>query len=185
MENPSAPPGGHDADALLGTSSLSSAQAEAIHPGILAGAEGVPRHLVHRAVGKVKDTYGVLVQRYGPGYARAIVGAGLVGLPIPVPFSTALTAAPVLAAAEVHRALADKHILQGSVATVTLTAEHIQTLGRHWMEELLHAFAPTADQPGAFEDLIEKKESDLGRPLNEPERRELLARFLLDVESPA
>jgi hypothetical protein len=161
----------------------SSAQAKEIHSGILARAEEVPRHLVHRAVGKVKHTYGVLEQRYGPGYARAIVGAGLVGLPVPIPFSTALTAAPVLAAAEVHRALADKHILQESVATVTLTAEHVQTLGKHWIEELLHVFALTADQPGDFEELLQKKESDLGRPLTDPERRELLTRFLLDAES--
>jgi hypothetical protein len=145
----------------------------------------VPRHLVHRAVGKVKHTYGILVQRYGPGYARAIVGAGLVGLPIPIPFSTALTAAPILAAAEVHRALADKHILQGSMATVALTTEHIQTLGKHWMEELLHVFASTTEQPGDFEDLIRNQESDLGRPLTDPEQRALLARYLLDVESPA
>jgi hypothetical protein len=185
MEQSSVPPGGHDADARPGPSPSPPAQAEEIHGGILAQVEGVPRHLVHRAVGKVKHTYGVLVQRYGPGYARAIVGAGLVGLPIPVPFSTALTAAPVLAAAEVHRALADKHVLREGVATVALTAEHIETLGKHWMEELLHAFASTADQPGDFEDLVQKEESELRRPLTDPERRELLARFLLDMGPPA
>jgi hypothetical protein len=106
-------------------------------------------------------------------------------LPIPIPFSTALTAAPVLAAAEVHRALADKHLLHESVATVTLTAEQIQTLGKHWVEELLHVFASTTDHPSDFEDLVRKKESALGRPLTDPEQRELLARFLLDLEPPA
>src|SRR5262249_42618296 len=151
---------------------------------ILARAENVPRHLVHRAVCKVKHTYGILVQRYGPGYARAIVGAGLVGLPLPIPFSTALTAAPVLAAAEVHRALADKHILQESVATVTLTAEHIEVLGKHWIEELVHVCAATTEQPGDFEDLVLKQESNLGRSLTGAEQRDLLAKYLLDVESP-
>src|SRR6516164_6065389 len=112
MATSSQPPSGQDPAVRLGPSPLTSAPAEEIHSGILAQAQEVPRHLVHRAVGKVKHTYGILVQRYGPGYARAIVGAGLVGLPIPIPFSTALTAAPVLAAAEVHRALADKHIVQ-------------------------------------------------------------------------
>jgi hypothetical protein len=128
----------------------------------------------------VKHTYGILVDRYGPGYARAIVGAGLVGLPIPIPGSTVLTAAPVLAAAEVHRALADKHIVQESVAVVTLTAEQIHTLGRHWVEELLHAFASTTEQPSEFEALMQEQENELGRPLSEPEQRELLVGFLLD-----
>ena len=185
MEKSPELPGGSDPEARPGPSPSSPAQAEEIHSGILAQVEEVPRHLVHRAVGKVKHTYGFLVQRYGPGYARAIVGAGLVGLPIPVPFSTALTAAPVLAAAEVHRALADKHLLQESAATVTLTAAHIETLGKRWMEELLHVFASTTEQHGDFEDLAQKKERDLGRPLTDPEQRELLTRYLLDVEAPA
>jgi hypothetical protein len=185
MEQSSELPSGHDPDARPGPAPFSRAQAEAIHGSILAQVEGVPRHLVHGAVGKVKHTYGILAQRYGPGYARAIVGAGLVGLPLPIPFSTALTAAPILAAAEVHRALADKHLLQEGVATVALTAEQIQTLGKHWIEELLHVVASTTDQPGAFEDLIRKEEGDLGRPLTDPEQRELLATFLLDVEYPA
>src|ERR1700755_3561195 len=79
---------------------LAPVPADELHGGILARAENVPRHLVHRAVCKVKHTYGVLVERYGPGYARAILGAGLLALPLPIPFSSALTAAPVLAAAE-------------------------------------------------------------------------------------
>jgi hypothetical protein len=185
MDNSSGLASGHDADARPCPSPFSAAHAGQIYSSIKARAEGVPRHLVHRAVGRAKHTYGILVDRYGPGYARAIVGAGLVGLPIPVPGSTVLTAAPVLAAAEVHRALADKHILQESVATVTMTAEQIQTLGQHWVEELLRAFASTPDQPSDFEDQIQKKESELRRPLTDLEQRELLAQFLLDVESPA
>jgi hypothetical protein len=174
----------NEPDARPGPSQFSSACAEEIHTDILAQVKDVPRHLVHRAVGRVKHTYGILEQRYGPGYARAIVGAGLVGLPIPVPFATALTAAPVVAAAELHRALADKHLVQESVATVTLTAEHIQTLGKCWIEGLLHDFASTSDQPSDFEELIQKEESDLRRPLTDPEQRQLLAKFLLGRESP-
>src|SRR5262249_41347067 len=151
---------------------------------ILARAENVPRHLVHRAVCKVKHTYGVLVQRYGPGYARAILGAGLLGLPLPIPFSSALTAAPVLAAAEVHRALAETQILPTTAATVTLTVEHIETLGKHWVQELIHVFSTTPEHPGEFETLVHKTEGSLGRPLTEAERRELLAKYLLDVAQP-
>lgn len=161
---------------------LAPTPAEEVHSGILARAENVPRHLVHRAVCKVKHTYGVLVQRYGPGYARAILGAGLLGLPLPIPFSSALTAAPVLAAAEVHRVLADTQILPTSVATVTLTVEHIETLGKHWVQELVHVFSTAPEHPGEFETLVHKTESDLGRALTEPEQQELLAKYLLDVE---
>jgi hypothetical protein len=157
------------------------AEAEEIHQGLLARVEGVPRRLVHRAVGKVKHTYGVLVQRYGPGYARAIVGAGLVGLPVPIPLSSALTAAPVLAAAEVHRALAGRNIVSAAVSGLTLTAEHIQSLGKHWLEELLHGFAEATDHPGEYEALVHQAESAAGRTLTEEEQWELLAKYLEDV----
>jgi hypothetical protein len=85
-----------------------------------------------------------------------------------------------LAAAEDHRALADKHIVQESVAVVTLTAEQIHTLGRYWVEELLQVCAATTEHPGEFEALIHEQESELHRPLTEPEQRELLVNFLLD-----
>ncbi len=154
------------------------ARAEEIHRGLLARAEDVPRCLVHRAVGKVKHTYGLLVQRYGPGYACAIIGAGLVGLPVPIPLSSALTAAPVLAAAEVHRALAGKHIVSAAISSVTLTAEHVQFLGKQWLEDLLHAFGQVIDHPGDYEGLVHEAERAAGRPLTEEEQWELLAKYL-------
>jgi hypothetical protein len=180
-ESPQTPP----EHSVQGSPELrSDGPAEELHSGIFARAEQVPRHLVHRAVCKVKHTYGTLVKRYGPGYARAIVGAGLVGLPLPIPCSSALTAAPVLAAAEVHRALADKHIVPATVATVSLTVEHIETLGKHWVQELLTVFTTVNEQPGEFETLVHKTENDLGRPLTQAEQRELLVKFLVDVENP-
>jgi hypothetical protein len=65
----------------------------------------VPGRLVKKARDKVQNTYTKLEGRYGKGYARAIVAAGVAGLPVPIPGSSAIFAAPLLAVAELHRRL--------------------------------------------------------------------------------
>ena len=115
------------------------------HFHFLAWAERVPHNLLSMARDKVKKSYARLEHRYGPGYAKAIVGAGLAGLPIPIPFSTALTAAPVVAAAELHRALEPEGALAGVRASVELTVEHIDTLGKNFMQELHNEFTGQED----------------------------------------
>jgi hypothetical protein len=113
---------------------------EEVHHRFLGWAVQVPHDLMAKARDKLKTTYGRLEHRYGRGYARAIVGAGLAGLPIPVPFSTALTAAPVIAAAEMHRALGKAGGVEGVTHSVVLTVEEIDALGRHFIQELLQGF---------------------------------------------
>lgn len=66
----------------------------------------LPKRAVRKARDKVRDTYAKLEQRYGPRYARVIVGAGVAGLPVPLPGASVMMAAPVLAVAELHRRLA-------------------------------------------------------------------------------
>jgi DNA-binding beta-propeller fold protein YncE len=156
--------------------------AEPIHHGLLAWMEDVPRHLLHRAVGKVKQTYGVLEQRYGAGYARAILGAGLVALPVPVPGSSALAAAPLLAAAEVHRALAQSGAVGAASSAVVLTAEEIHSVGKRFLQELIHGFPRHAEEPGHFEALVHAREAALGRTLTDAEHRQLLADYLAQAE---
>jgi hypothetical protein len=134
--------------------------------------------LLHRAAGKVKQTYGHLENRYGPGYARAIVGAGLAGLPIPLPGTSLMTAAPVLAAAELHRALSKPGALAAAGTAVDLTVEHIEALGKEFLNELLHGFHPHAEPPGEFDALVRQREGALGRPLTDDEHRRLLAEYL-------
>jgi hypothetical protein len=72
---------------------------------ILRTLRNLPKKAVKKARKKVKDTYGKLEGRYGPGYARVIVGAGVAGLPVPLPGASVAFAAPVLAIAELHRQL--------------------------------------------------------------------------------
>jgi hypothetical protein len=112
-----------------------------VHHHLLAWVAHVPHGLLIKAREKVKATYAVLEHRYGPHYAKAILGAGLAGLPIPVPFSTAITAAPVLAAAEIHRDLVHAGGVQGVIHGVELTAEEIAALGKHFIQEVLQGFA--------------------------------------------
>lgn len=68
----------------------------------------MPGHVVARAKEKVVGKYRKLEARYGRKYALVIVGAGIAGLPIPVPGSSFITAAPVIIAAELHRRLSAK-----------------------------------------------------------------------------
>ena len=68
--------------------------------------KGLPAAAAKKARAKVQSTYERLQGRYGRNYARAIVAFGLAGLPIPLPGSSILMAAPVLAVAELHRRIA-------------------------------------------------------------------------------
>lgn len=61
--------------------------------------------IVARITAKVKDKYAKLEQRYGSRYAKAIIGAALVGLPLPVPGASLALSAPLIAVAELHRQL--------------------------------------------------------------------------------
>ena len=58
---------------------------------------------VARIRDKVTEKYRQLEKRYGSKYAKAIIAAALVGVPLPLPGASFATAAPVLALAEMHR----------------------------------------------------------------------------------
>jgi hypothetical protein len=141
MSEPSEKPGSQEPAGGPSPPGPDPVPAENIHHHFLAWAGHVPGELLARAREKVKATYAKLEGRYGTGYARAIVGAGLVGLPVPVPFSTALTAAPVIAAAEIHRAWNLEGGLAGVGSSVQLTLEEIEAHGKHFVQQLLHEFA--------------------------------------------
>ena len=72
---------------------------------ILRAAVKVPKRFMGKVRDKVKATYAKLDKRYGPRYAKAIVAAGLTGLPVPLPGASVMMAAPVIAVAELHRQL--------------------------------------------------------------------------------
>lgn len=78
--------------------SLGRIEAAANQPGIAGRAVGAVK-------AKIASNYARLSARYGPKYAKAIIGAAIAGAPIPIPGSMAITAAPVLAIAEGHKRL--------------------------------------------------------------------------------
>ena len=129
-----------------------SPRTEEVHRHFLSQLTQLPHHVLVKARDKVKVVYGHLEQRYGPHYAKAIVGAGLAGLPVPVPFSTALTAAPVLAAAELHRDLSRAQILGKVAHGLHLAADEVEMLGKNFIHGLLqqeddHPSPAAADAP--------------------------------------
>lgn len=73
---------------------------------ILRTFRNLPKRAVKKARDKVTTTYQKLEQRYGPGYAKLIVGAGIASLPVPIPGAAVAFAAPMLAVAELHKRLA-------------------------------------------------------------------------------
>jgi hypothetical protein len=145
MAEPTNPPPGPVPDG--GPISADPARIEPEHHHFLAWAEQVPHEMLTRARARLKKSYAQLENRYGTGYARAILGAGLVGLPIPIPFSTAITAAPVVAAAELHRALSPEGALAGVRASVQLTVEQVETLGKHFLGEVVREFSGLFESP--------------------------------------
>jgi HK97 family phage portal protein len=59
--------------------------------------------VMSKAKAAIKAKYQKLSERYGPKFATAIMAAGIAGLPVPLPGSSLLLAAPVIAAAEIYR----------------------------------------------------------------------------------
>jgi|GEM_PF-5345306 len=61
-----------------------------------------PRDLVSGVNNSVRRAYTGLENRYGPSMAKAIIGAGIAGLPLPIPGSEFVTAAIPLGIAELN-----------------------------------------------------------------------------------
>ena len=108
----------------------------------LARAKELPAATYAWAKAKVQGRYAGLERRYGRKYAVAIMGAGLAGLPLPVPGSSLLTAAPVVAIAELHTRLSRSGRLaeaaEGrSPAEPQLSAEELARLGAAFVRRCL------------------------------------------------
>ncbi len=65
----------------------------------------LPKKAMQTAARAVQGKYEKLKARYGKKAAMAIMAAGIAGLPLPVPGSSLITAAPVIALAEAYRYL--------------------------------------------------------------------------------
>lgn len=118
-------------------------------------AANIPAAIAKKAKDKVVEKYQKLSGRYGSKMAVAIIVAGIAGLPLPVPGSSLLTAAPVIAAAEIMRALRKSvKAAEDDDEFEDLTDEEIAKLGKEWMQELLDEWLD--ENP----DLVEKSDDE-------------------------
>lgn len=95
-------------------------------------AKKLPAKVLDKARTYVKTKYAKLESRYGRKMAIAIMAAGVAGLPLPVPGSSLLTAAPIIAVAELHRWYSSKELSDADV----------ERIGKAWMRELLDGWVP-------------------------------------------
>lgn len=96
----------------------------------------IPAKAYHAAKTRVAAKYQQLEGRYGRSMAVAIMTAGVAGLPLPVPGSSLITAAPVIAVAELIRHFKGP-LAPTLIESEELSQEEIERLGKEWIEELL------------------------------------------------
>jgi len=98
----------------------------------------VPPAAWHKVSGEVATRYHSLEGRYGRPTAIAILSAGIVGTAVPLPGTTVLAVAPLIALAELHHQLVAAPDPGGApwVAKIHLAESEILHLGRQWMQDL-------------------------------------------------
>jgi hypothetical protein len=98
----------------------------------------VPPAAWHKVSGAVATRYHSLEGRYGRPTAIAILSAGIVGTAVPLPGTTALAMAPLIAVAELHHQLVAAPGPGGASwgAKIHLAESEILHLGRQWMQDL-------------------------------------------------
>jgi hypothetical protein len=97
----------------------------------------VPPAVWHKVSDAVAARYRPLEERYGRPTAIAIVSAGIVGTAVPLPGTTVVAVAPVLAAAELHHRLVAQGLdIVSLVQKIHLDESEILHLGRQWMHDL-------------------------------------------------
>lgn len=99
-------------------------------------AKAVPAAIMTKAKDKAKSTYTKLEGRYGKPAALAIIGAGILGAPLPIPGSSLMTAAPVLAAAELYLRMKGHKSIAYMLKGTDWTDQMLMEEGRKFIEEL-------------------------------------------------
>ncbi len=101
----------------------------------------VPTAVWDKVSGTVATRYHTLEHRYGRPTALAILSAGLVGTAVPLPGTTFIAMAPVIAVAELHLHLVAEAGPDASlVQRVHLAESELLHLGRQWMQDLAGVF---------------------------------------------
>jgi hypothetical protein len=110
------------------------------HAATLAGrAKALPAKVYAKAKAYAQAKYDQLSARYGVGYARSIMAAGLLGVPVPLPGSSLVFAAPVIALAELHLRLSGSHaepVLKTPGGEI-LSDDEVKRLGEQFIHQLI------------------------------------------------
>jgi hypothetical protein len=98
----------------------------------------VPPAAWQRVSGEVATRFHALEGRYGRPTAIVILSAGIVGTAVPLPGTTLLAAAPLIALAELHHQLTAAPGPGGAAwsAKILLAESEILQLGKQWMQDL-------------------------------------------------
>jgi hypothetical protein len=84
---------------------------------------------------KVSAQYERLEDRYGRGMALAIISSAILGTAVPLPGTTVIAAAPLLALAELHYRLWTA-ASDSEAAEATLTAAEVHRRGKRFLQNL-------------------------------------------------
>jgi hypothetical protein len=100
-------------------------------------AASVPPAVWQKVSGAVAKRYYALERRYGRTTAIAILSAGIAGTAVPLPGTTVLAMAPLIALAELHHQVATADPDSASLgAKIHLAESEVLHLGRKWMQDL-------------------------------------------------
>lgn len=123
-------------------------------------AKEIPGKVAAAAKAKVADKFSQLENRYGRKMAVAILGAGIAGAAIPVPGTSLIAAAPLIAGAELYRHFRGKQAQQQSADgdRPRYTDEEIRAIGQHWIAELVDDWKAN-DAPGLEEEFGKESQS--------------------------
>ena len=98
----------------------------------------VPPAAWQKVSGEVATRYHTLEGRYGRPTAIAILSAGIVGTAVPLPGTTLVAVAPLIALAELHHQLVAAPGPDDApwAAKIHLAESEILHLGKQWMQDL-------------------------------------------------
>jgi hypothetical protein len=99
----------------------------------------VPGAVWNKVSAEVAARYRTLEERYGRRTALATLSAGILASAVPVPGSTVLAMAPLVALVELHYRLAAEPAGAARAVKIHLAESEILHLGRQWVQDLTGA----------------------------------------------
>jgi hypothetical protein len=100
----------------------------------------VPGAVWDKVSAEVAARYHALEERYGRPTAITIVSAGILASAVPIPGTTVLATAPLIAVVELHHRLTAGHGAAAGAVKTHLAESQVLHLGRQWMQDLSGVF---------------------------------------------